>query len=72
MPNHTESKSHVVLADDGEYFDEDPTFGRGVPQDPAGTVPWAPLTPAACHSQFLTAVEKSMVTTDSTTVATKP
>lgn len=55
-----DTTTHVVLTDDGEYFDEDPTFGRGVPRDPAGTADWGPLQPAAVTPQLLAAVEGSM------------
>ncbi|KAG5486679.1 hypothetical protein LSCM1_07932 [Leishmania martiniquensis] len=52
---------HVVLEDDGEYFDEDPTVGRGVPKDSAGEVVWKPMQPVAASDGFLAAIKQSLL-----------
>ena len=38
---------HVVKDDDGEYFDEDPTFGLGSQPDARSDVKWNPIAPLA-------------------------
>lgn len=48
----------VVLDDEGEYFDEDPTAGRGHPPDPAGALTWQPMKPATCDAAFLAALQQ--------------
>ncbi|KAG5487230.1 hypothetical protein LSCM4_07718 [Leishmania orientalis] len=52
---------HVVLEDDGEYFDEDPTVGRGVPKDAAGEVAWKPMQPVAASDGFMAAIKQSLL-----------
>ena len=58
---------HVVKDDEGEFFDEDPTFGLGVAPDPVAEMKWKALAPigpdegsAAFSSQsVLTVVRES-------------
>lgn len=52
---------HVVLEDDGEYFDEDPTVGRGVPKDAAGELVWKPMQPVAASVGFMEAIKQSLL-----------
>ncbi|TPP54885.1 FHA domain family protein [Leishmania donovani] len=52
---------HVVLEDDGEYFDEDPTVGRGVPKDTAGEMAWKPMQPVAASDGFMAAIKQSLL-----------
>ncbi|CCW63351.1 unnamed protein product [Phytomonas sp. EM1] len=52
--------NHVILDEGGEFFDEDPTVGRGVPSDPAGYIAWKPLQPAPLTPTILNAVKSSV------------
>ncbi|CAG9568813.1 hypothetical_protein [Leishmania major strain Friedlin] len=66
MPSAPASSSplppqHVVLDDDGEYFDEDPTVGRGVPKDAAGELAWKPMQPVAASDGFMAAIKQSLL-----------
>lgn len=70
MATPSEKPTHLVFTDEGEYFDEDPSFGRGVPCDPVGAVGWAPLTPAACTPEVLAAIKKSLVTVEGASTTT--
>lgn len=54
------SSGHVVLDEEGEYFDEDPTVGRGVPSDPAGELPWKPMQPVPASAAFLEMIQQSI------------
>jgi hypothetical protein len=59
---------HVVKDDDGEYFDEDPSFGLGVPPDPVASIRWSGLvlitseecSPAFTDSKLVGAVRESL------------
>ncbi|KAL7698081.1 hypothetical protein N2W54_006161 [Lotmaria passim] len=50
---------HVVLEDEGEYFEEDPTVGRNVPRDPAGDLNWAPMQPVEASDAFMQVIRES-------------
>lgn len=50
----------AIWEDDGEYFDEDPTVGRGVPQDPAGAKDWPPFKPKPVSAGFTAAIQASL------------
>lgn len=52
--------SHPILTDIGEYFDNDPTVGRGVPRDPDGTIVWQPIECARCTEAFLSEIRQSL------------
>lgn len=54
------SPRHVVLEDDGEYFEEDPTVGRNVPRDPAGDLVWAPMQPVEASEAFMKVIRESL------------
>lgn len=52
----------VIVVEEGEVLDEDPTLGRGVPQDPLGAERlWrTPLTPLAPSAELLAIVKEEM------------
>ncbi|KPI87635.1 hypothetical protein ABL78_3292 [Leptomonas seymouri] len=62
MPASSASSAvrHVVLEDDGEYFEEDPTVGRNVPRDPAGELFWTPMQPVEASEAFMKVVKESL------------
>ncbi|KAK7198015.1 hypothetical protein NESM_000756800 [Novymonas esmeraldas] len=60
---------HVVLEDDGEYFDEDPTVGRGVPKDAAGELTWAPMQPVPATAQFMDVIKESLASPKASTAS---
>lgn len=49
-----------VLGEDGEYFEEDPTVGRGVPRDTDGELTWHPMLPVAPSPEFLEVIQRSL------------
>jgi hypothetical protein len=51
---------HVVLEDEGEYFEEDPTVGRNVPRDPAGQLSWTPMQPVEASDAFMHVIRESL------------
>ncbi|CAJ1005699.1 hypothetical protein Q4I28_001018 [Leishmania naiffi] len=57
----TSPPHHVVLEDDGEYFDDDPTVGRGVPKDAAGELVWRPMQPVAASDGFMAVIKQTLL-----------